>query len=358
MKKIFFIVILMTFVLGSGKIFACTGITLQTQDSQYVVARTIDWAKEPLTAMYVVVPRGNKQQSMMPDNSRRGARWITNYGYVGIAVENESYIMEGINESGLSAGLFYFPRYGDYHAYEPNVKNLYVSDMQFVSWVLGCFSSIDDLLDILPMIRVVGIDSRASTVHWRVTDPSGRQIVIELVDHVFNVYENKLGVLANSPDLPWHLTNLNNYVNLSPGSTAGNIAGLSLEAFSSGSGMLGLPGDMTSPSRFVRAAFLQTTAPKLANAEHTVVQAFHLLNHFDIPVGMQIEASEQIPDMPSATQISIVTDLQHQRLYYRTMYNANIRCIDLQKIDFDRVRFRTELLDVNRNQPIENIEIY
>ena len=83
-----------------------------------------------------------------------------------------------------------------------------------------------------------------------------------------------------------------------------------------------------------------------------------LLNHFDIPVGMQIEASEQIPDMPSATQISIVTDLQHQRLYYRTMYNANIRCIDLQKIDFDRVRFRTELLDVNRNQPIENIEIY
>lgn len=358
MKKCVFLVIVMTCMLGISQAHACTGITLQTTDSATITARTIEWAAQPLTSMYVVVPRGYKQRSLVPDGSRKGARWMTNYGYVGIAVENDAFVMEGINEAGLSAGLFYFPSYGEYLPYDGNSKHIYINDMQFVSWVLGCFSSIDDMVAVLPMVRIIGIDSRASTVHWRVTDPSGRQVVIEIVDQEVRVYENPLGVLTNSPDLPWHLTNLNNYVNLVPGNAVHTPQIMSLHAFGGGSGMLGLPGDMTPPSRFIRAAFYQTTAPRLSNTEQTVQQAFHLLNQFDIPIGMQFSATDTIPDMPSATQISIVTDLQHQRLYFRTMYNATIRCIDLQQIDFDRVRFQTELLDVEREQPIELIEIY
>ena len=359
MKKIFLLVIFMTGALGLPKAQACTGITLQTIDSSRVTARTIEWAAEPLNAMYVVVPRGQKQRSWLPDATQHGKTFVAEYGYVGIAVENDEFIMEGINEAGLAAGLFYFPDYGEYMPYKEEDKSLCVSDMQFVAWVLSTCATIDEMIALMPTIRVIGTDPRASTVHWRITEPSGRQVVVEIVNQQVRLHENPLGVLTNSPELTWHLTNLNNYVNLASGSIhQREIGSLDLKAFGGGSGLHGLPGDMTPPSRFVRAAFFQSTAPRLDSPERTVVQAFHLLNNFDIPVGIQFSDKDLAPDMPSATQITIATDLANRRLYYRTMYNSTIRCIDLHSIDFDRVAFQAEPLENNREEPIERIEIY
>ncbi len=359
MKKIILLVILMTGALGLQQAHACTGITLQTTDSFTVTARTIEWAAEPLKAMYVVVPRGQKQQSWLPDGTRKGKTFIAEYGYVGIAVENNTCIMEGINEVGLAAGLFYFPDYGEYVPYKETEKSLCVSDMQFVAWVLGTCATIDEMIALLPTIRVIGVDPRASTVHWRVTEPSGRQVVVEIVNQQVKVHDNPLGILTNSPEFTWHLTNLNNYVNLASGSIHQRAIGsLELKAFGGGSGLHGIPGDMTPSSRFVRAAFFQSTAPRLDSPVQTVVQAFHLLNNFDIPVGIQFADNELIPNMPSATQITIATDLANRCLYYRTMYNSAIRCIDLNQINFDKVGFIAEPLEYSREEPIEKVEIY
>lgn len=359
MKKVFLLVIIMTTVFSLPKAEACTGITLTTIDSTMVTARTIEWAAEPLNAMYVIVPRGQKQRSWLPDGTLKGKTFVAEYGYVGIAVENDAFIMEGINEAGLAAGLFYFPEYGEYMPYKEADKSMCVSDMQFVSWVLSTCTSIDEMLALMPTIRVVGIDPRASTVHWRVSEESGRQVVVEIVNQQVIVYENPLGVLTNSPELTWHLTNLNNYVNLVSGSIyQREIGSLDLRAFGGGSGLHGLPGDMTPSSRFVRAAFFQSTAPRLEKPEHTVVQAFHLLNNFDIPIGIQFTDSDLVPDMPSATQLTIATDLKNRRLYYRTMYNSSIRCIDMHTIDFDRVEFQANPLEKSREEQIEYVEIY
>lgn len=359
MKKLFLLVIIMTTVFSLPRAEACTGITLTTIDSTMVTARTIEWAAEPLNAMYVIVPRGQKQRSWLPDGTLKGKTFVAEYGYVGIAVENDAFIMEGINEAGLAAGLFYFPEYGEYMPYKEADKSMCVSDMQFVSWVLSTCTSIDEMLALMPTIRVVGIDPRASTVHWRVSEESGRQVVVEIVNQQVIVYENPLGVLTNSPELTWHLTNLNNYVNLVSGSIyQREIGSLDLRAFGGGSGLHGLPGDMTPSSRFVRAAFFQSTAPRLEKPEHTVVQAFHLLNNFDIPIGIQFTDSDLVPDMPSATQLTIATDLKNRRLYYRTMYNSSIRCIDMHTIDFDRVEFHANPLEKSREEQIEYVEIY
>lgn len=359
MKKLFLLVIIMTTVFSLPRAEACTGITLTTIDSTMVTARTIEWAAEPLNAMYVIVPRGQKQRSWLPDGTLKGKTFVAEYGYVGIAVENDAFIMEGINEAGLAAGLFYFPEYGEYMPYKEADKSMCVSDMQFVSWVLSTCTSIDEMLALMPTIRVVGIDPRASTVHWRVSEESGRQVVVEIVNQQVIVYENPLGVLTNSPELTWHLTNLNNYVNLVSGSIYQREIGLlDLRAFGGGSGLHGLPGDMTPSSRFVRAAFFQSTAPRLEKPEHTVIQAFHLLNNFDIPIGIQFTDSDLVPDMPSATQITIATDLKNRCLYYRTMYNSSIRCIDMHTIDFDRVEFQANPLEKSREEQIEYVEIY
>jgi choloylglycine hydrolase len=243
--------------------------------------------------------------------------------------------------------------------YKEADKSLCVSDMQFVAWVLSTCASIDEMIALLPTIRVIGTDPRASTVHWRVTEQSGRQVVVEIINQQVMIHENPLGVLTNSPEFTWHLTNLNNYVNLMSGSiNHRQVGSLDLKAFGGGSGLHGLPGDMTPPSRFVRAAFFQSTAPRLEKSEHTVVQAFHLLNNFDIPIGIQFTDPDLVPNMPSATQIIIATDLKNRCLYYRTMYNSTIRCIDMHSIDFDRVTFQAEPLEHSPEEPIEYVEIY
>lgn len=359
MKRILFFVIFMTWASLLPEAKACTGITLRTVSNQPITARTIEWATEPLNMMYVVVPRGHKHRSLLPDNSSQGMRFNAKYGYVGICVEDEQFVMEGINEQGLNAGLFYFPQYGKYQTYDASMKDMTISDMQFVSWILASFATIDEVLENLDAVRIVGIDPRASTVHWRITDSSGRQVVLEVIDQKMHVYENPLGVLTNSPSLPWHLTNLNNYVNLQSGSINHREVGkLELHAFGGGSGMHGLPGDMTPPSRFIRAAFFQSTAPVLDDAEQAVLQAFHILNNFDIPIGIQFSDPELAPDMHSATQITIGVNLIDRCLYYRTLYNSTIRCIDMRTINFDQVGYQAEFLEFSTMEPIEYIEVY
>lgn len=360
MKKCLFSASIIAFGLfcGISTTFACTGITLRTSNNEVVTARTIEWAAEPLNCSYVIVPRGYKQQSFVPTGKQEGLPFRAKYGYVGLAVEQPEFVMDGINEAGLAAGLFYFPAYGEYEPYKEEYKTQCISDFQLVAWILSRFSTIDEVKAAIPSVHIIGIDPRSSTVHWRITEPNGRQVVLEITDGQPHFYENTLGVLTNAPDFPWHLTNLNNYINLMPGTIqTRRIGDLTLTAFGGGGGLHGIPGDMTPPSRFVRAAFFQSTALKLSSTQETVSQAFHILNNFDIPIGIQVSEGQLVPDQPSATQWTVATDLSHKRIYYRTMYNSTIRCIDLNTINFRRVSYQTAPLDATRQQPIEMITI-
>lgn len=336
---------------------ACTGITLKAKDGSYVVARTIEWGGSFLNSQYVIVPRGHQQQSLVP-GEEKGMTFSARYGYVGLSVEQEQFVVEGINEMGLSAGLFYFPNYGQYEEYNADNKNSTISDLQLVSWILGNCKDINEVKKSIPQVHVVAIDPRASTVHWRFADKNGQQIVLEIINGKPIFYENKLGVLTNSPDFNWQTTNLNNYINLSPGSTASKQFGnITLSQFGTGSGFLGLPGDITPPSRFVRAAFYQVSALQGNSAKETVLQCFHILNNFDIPIGAEFPLNNISVDIPSATQWTTATDISNKKIYYRTMYNSNIRCIDLKSIDFTKVKYQCKPLDKIKDEPIQNIVI-
>lgn len=337
---------------------ACTGITLTGGDGRPVVARTIEWGGSDLKSCYVIVPRGFVRKAFLPGGEQNGAELPSRYGYVGLSVEREEFVAEGLNEAGLSVGLFYFPGYGRYEDYRKEHAGTTVGDLQLVPWMLGGFSTVDEVIDAVSRIHVVSIDPRASTAHWRIADASGRQVVLEIVDGKVRFHENKLGVLTNSPGFEWHITNLNNYVNLRPGpSPDSSVGAVRLSAFGAGSGFLGLPGDVTPPSRFVRAAFYQSSAPVRATAEETVMQCFQILNNFDIPIGTEF-AGDRVPaDIPSATQWTSATDIAGRRLYYRTMRNSAVRCFDLSAIRFDRVKYQTAPLDEVRTQPVTTIKI-
>ena len=326
--------LLIFFLSAHFSLQACTGLSLQAKDGAYIQARTIEWGESDLPSEYVIIPRGRQIKTYTPEGLN-GATFQTKYGMAGLAIIQKEFIAEGLNEAGLSAGLFYFPRYGSYSAYDPAKNAHTVNDLQLVTWMLAQFSSVDEVRTALPSIRIIGLDKpgSTSTVHWRIGDSTGKQAVLEIVDGIPHFYDNPVGVLTNSPGFGWQLTNLSNYINLFPGGVAPHaLSNLTLTAFGAGSGFLGLPGDVTPPSRF------------------------HILNNFDIPIGIEHPVGES-PDMPSATQWTSAIDLTNRKIYYKTAYNSTIRCIDLKNINFNTVRYQSFPLDKTRQQPIEYLPI-
>lgn len=337
--------------------FACTGISLTAKDGSFVHARTIEWAGSALKSEYVIVPRGEQLTSFTP-TGKNGISFHARHGVVGLSTAEKEFIVDGINEAGLAAGLFYFPRYGSYVEYDPRLNAQTLADLQVVPWILTQFSTIDEVKSAIDKVHIVSLDPQiASTVHWRISEPDGRQVVVEIIDGKAHFYENSVGVITNSPGFEWHVTNLNNYINLAPGDAPlWKLGGVDLHYFGGDSGLLGLPGDFTPPSRFVRAAFFRATAPQRADAFETVVQCFHLLNNFDVPIGVEHPLGE-VPDIPSATQWTIAVDLTHRIVYYKTAYNNTIRCIELADIDFAKVAYQSHPLDKVQQQPAEKIHI-
>lgn len=357
MKRfVFFLFALL--VIDGVQMSACTGIALRAKDGSFVVGRTVEWAASAMECGYVVSPRGHRYRSFTPQGED-GLEYVGKYGFVGIYTEYAPFVVEGLNERGLSVGLFFFPGYGEYPAFDAGKRSRTLCDMQFVSWALSQFDSIDELKRGLERIELVSLDHRIGSVHWRISEPGGKVAVLEFVDGKANFYDNPLGVLANSPGFDWHLTNLGNYVNLKPGAADPQILGdgLQLRPIGGGSAMLGLPGDFTPPSRFVRAVFLQETAPQQSDGYESSMMAFHLLNNFDVPVGMQVPSGKAPEGLQSATQFTSVSDLSALKLYYRTAWNSTIRCFELDNIDFSSVIFQTAPLDKSKEQPVELVDI-
>lgn len=336
-------------VCGAHTSMACTGISLTAADGSYVQARTIEWAYGALKSEYVIIPRGEALQSYTP-TGMNGIKFKARYGVVGLAVVEKEFIAEGINEAGLSAGLFFFPRYGSYESYESVDNPRTLADLQVVQWMLTQCATIDEVMEAVKRVRIVALEKTA-VVHWRIGEPSGRQVVMEIVGGEVNFYENTVGVLTNAPGYEWQVTNLENYVNLRPGSAQSyQLGGVTLEPNGGSTAMLGLPGDFTPPSRFVRAAFFRNTAPQRATGVDTVLEAFHLLNNFDVPIAIENPTEH---NLPSATQWTSAIDLTSRTVYYKTAYNSTIRSIALDNIDFAKVKYASYPLDTVQREPIE-----
>jgi choloylglycine hydrolase len=357
MKKLLIIACL--FFAWHFKAEACTGISMFSADGSYFQARTIEWAGTNLNSVYVVVPRNFSQTSFTP-KGKNGMTFNSKYGYVGLAVHEKEFVAEGLNEAGLSAGLFYFPNYGSYQLYDEKYNSTSIADLQLVSWILSQFATVDEVKANINKVRVISLmggDGSEEAIHWRVGDKSGKQIVIEIENGVPHVYDNPIGVLTNAPNFPWHLSNLSNYINLTTvNPPAHKMADFMVKPIGHGNGFLGLPGDFTPPSRFVRVAFFKSTAPTLPTARETMLQCFHILNNFDIPIGMNFPKNE-IPNLPSATQWTSVIDLTNKVVYYKTFDNNNIRMIDLKDIDFGKVKYQYKVLDEPNSQPVEVVTI-
>lgn len=338
-------------LLYAPEAYACTGIAINAQDGTRLLARTIEWKGGNLNSKLIVMPRGMKNTALTPAGEN-GKTWHNKYGAVGASTVEPRFVTEGVNEKGLNVGIFYFSHYGSLTPYEAKHAKKSVSDGELVRYMLTNFASVDEALEGLKKIEIIPIgkpdaSGHYATGHWRMSDASGKSMILEITDRgERHIYENNLGVFTNSPGFPWHQSNLNNYIHLSGGETPDKTVGnVHLFSLGGGTNLMGLPGDLTPPSRLVRAFFFLHSAPVPADTYAAVTQAFHILNNFDLPIGAEYAPGEKIPDMPSATQWTAVSDVTHPAFYYRTMYNSAIRKVDLTKIDFAKVPYTVTDMD-------------
>jgi choloylglycine hydrolase len=298
----------------------------------------------------------------LPDGGK-GLTYTTRYGIVGANALNMQAILDGINDQGLAVGLFYFPGYASYTPATADNAKRAIAPHEFGLWVLANFATVDEVREGVKNIAVVptpapGLGSAEGMVapaHFFIQDKTGKSIAVEPVDGTLKVSDAPLGVMTNAPTYDWHMTNLANYINLSTKDVeSAKLGDMKLQAIGAGAGLLGLPGDFTPPSRFVRAAVYSQAATPNKTAQDAVLSAFHILNQFDIPKGAVVnvavgEATDEITEWTS------VSDLQNLRWYFRTFTDQSIRMVDLKEaLAAAKGEVRTIVME-GSTQPIANV---
>lgn len=335
-------------LLGSAaqSVHACTGIRLSAADGSVIHARTMEFAVD-IKSDVIMIPRGYARTGSTPDG-KQGLKWKAKYASVGANGVGLPLIFDGLNEKGLAIGLFYFPGSAGYMRYNATDAGKTIAPWEMGSWMLENFATVEEVKANVGKVVVPDVVFEAwksvPAVHYVVHDASGKSIVLEYVNGKLNVHDNSLGVLTNSPAFDWHMTNLRNYVNFSlVNAPPVQLGSVKLTGFGQGTGMLGLPGDFTPPSRFVRAvAFSQSTLPSKTGND-AILQAFHILNNFDIPKGSarEHEKDEHGNILADYTIWTSANDLKAKRFYFRTHENSQIRMVDLMKMNIDAKEIAT-----------------
>ncbi|RKE73996.1 choloylglycine hydrolase [Pseudorhodoplanes sinuspersici] len=319
---------------------ACTGIFLIAADGTAVHARTLEFGVD-LMSEIIMVPRGYARAGTTPDG-KEGLKWTAKYASVGMNGAGQPILFDGLNERGLAAGLFYFPTSAGYMPYTPADAGKTIAPWELGSWMLENFASVDEVKANIGNIVVPSVVFSswgfAPEVHFVVHDASGKSIVVEYVGGKLNVHDNPLGVLTNSPSFDWHMTNLRNYVNFSMTNVPPiQLGTVKLLPTGQGSGMLGLPGDFTPPSRFVRAVAFSQSVFKPKTGKDAILEAFHVLNQFDIPKGSARDGEKDANGNVQAdyTLWTSASDLKAKRYHFRTYDNSQIRSLDLMNMNID-----------------------
>jgi choloylglycine hydrolase len=319
---------------------ACTGIRLIAADGSVVHARTLEFGFD-LKSDIMMVPRGYARTGTTPDG-KEGLKWKSKYASVGMNGAGLPNLFDGLNEKGLAAGMFYFPTSAGYMPYAADESAKTIAQWEVPSYILENFADVDEVKANIGNITVSSaVFSQwgfAPEAHYVVHDASGKSIVIEYVDGKLNVHENPLGVITNSPSFDWHMTNLRNYVNFSMTSAPPvQLGEVKVMPTGQGSGMLGLPGDFTPPSRFVRAVAFTQSIFQPETERDAILQAFKILNQFDIPKGSTRDGEKDANGNIQAdyTLWTGASDLKSKRYLFRTYDNSQIRSVDLMSFDID-----------------------
>jgi choloylglycine hydrolase len=327
---------------------ACTGIVHEAVNGDVVYARTLEFGEDLVSFSLLFMPREMSQTAQSNPNGPQAAIWNNRYAFIGFNPFGLPVLADGLNEKGLACGAFYFPGWAEYQQASNN-ESAPISNLDVVGWILGNFATVDEVVSALKNTTVIGFNYQPwgiiPPLHYIIVDKNGNKVVIEYIKGILNLHEATLGTITNSPNYDWHVTNARNYIGLgSLNKPSIEISGKELSAFGQGSGAIGLPGDFTPPSRFIRATFLNQVVLSEKDGLAEVERSFKILNQFDIPKGAVKEMTNGKPSYEE-TQWTSASDLAHLRYYYHTAKSGVIRFVDLKNLDLNGKEMKSMSID-------------
>ena len=320
---------------------ACTSFLLTAKDGSKAYGRTMEFGVD-MKSQVTLLPRGLAMAGSLP-NGERGMRWTSRYAALGMNGFGLPIMVDGFNEKGLAGGMLFFPGYAKFVPARDAAAPKALGSWECLAWALTSYASVAEVKQAIAAGDVVIADTVQSDLgiapplHYTLHDTTGASVVIEPVDGKLVVTDNPYTVLTNSPEITWHQENLRNYTTLTPGYPKPvKVMGQTLIPFSTGAGMRGLPGDQSSPARYVQAVAFAAMQLPAANASENVQNAEHILNHFDLVNGSNGEYSGlKSQGSFEITYWSAISDLRNQRFYFKTYDNQRLRFVDMKDFDLN-----------------------
>lgn len=331
------------FSLQASSSGACTFITLTGADGTVVVSRTMEWGAFDLMPAMTFVPVGTAFSAMQMPDGKSGAQWASKYDVAGVTLLGQMLFGDGVNSEGLNVSLLYLPGFAEYQTYDPDQASVSLAPVDFGGFMLSQFATVAEVKSAVNRIRVVPVVTpelgATAPVHFSITDKSGDQIIVEYVGGELKVYDKTLGVMTNSPPYDWHINNARNYVNMhSVDWPSRDVNGIDISPTGYGSGLIGLPGDFTPPSRFIRALTWTQTARATDGGEDTVHESIRILANFQLPmeaVDKKVNPAELEVLKYGGTQYTVSYDLRNLKVYFQTNENPSVRSVDIKRFDFN-----------------------
>ena len=304
----------------------CTAITYNTKDHYFGRNFDLEFSyKETVT----IAPRN------YPFKFRKVKDIDKHYAIIGMAYVSDNYPLyyDAINEKGLGMAGLNFPTNADYKEEKSNKDN--IASFEFIPWILSQCSNIEETRKLLSKINIAKINFseqlQASPLHWIISDKEN-SITVESVKDGLKIYDNPVGILTNNPTFDIQMFNLNNYMSLSIEPPKNNFSKkLNLDTYSRGMGALGLPGDLSSASRFVKATFTKMNSISGNSESESISQFFHILGSVDQQRGCVYMGEDKY----EITIYSSCCNMDKGIYYYTTYENSQITAINMFKENLD-----------------------
>lgn len=303
----------------------CTSIAMARDD--FYFGRNMDW-NSGFDERVVITPR------RYPFDFRKAPPMHDHYAMIGMGMVDCPYPMyaEASNEKGLCMAGLNFPQNAWYSPQPDPVKNN-ISPFELIAWVLGQCATLQEARCLLENTHLIAIPYSAqlglAPLHWHIADKTG-SLVLESTKDGMHIYDNPLGVMTNNPPFPFQLQNVCQYMNLTPSTPCNCFSTIGgLEPFGYGLGSVGLPGDFSPASRFVKAAYLTVNSICRGDEESCLAQFFHLLGSVAMVRGSVI-----MPDgQPEMTIYACCFNATKGRYYYTSYHNSGLIGVDLFQED-------------------------
>lgn len=323
----------------------CTAITYKTKDHYFGRNLDLDYSYEETVT---VTPRH------YPFAFRRMGMLASHYAMIGMAYVAESYPLyyDAVNEKGLGMAGLNFPKNAVYREEIPEKDN--VSPFELIPWILGKCAAVAEARALLERINLVNLpfreDMPLAPLHWMIADRR-EAITVEAVADGLKIYDNPVGVLTNNPPFKMQMFQLNNYMGLSVEAPVNRFSNrLALDTYCLGLGSMGLPGDLSSMSRFVRAAFSRFNSVSGDTESESISQFFHILGSVEYQRGCVRTGKDRY----EVTSYSSCCNTDKGIYYYVTYENRQITGVDMRREDLEGSRLVSYPLVTGQQVRMEN----